>query len=512
MIAEPRVPVIHKMIDLVSNGLLLDDISSDNEAYQTVTPDLPLGEAACKWIEENFYLYDTGELMTIHECQKQPLIEALTQDEQGRFKYSTVLWSWPKKSAKSSIVAAVVDWRCSNYPRSLVRLVANDLKQADSRVGHYLRESIKFSAREEKNKNEKNRLERAKIKIKPSGYLIEYPNGSRVEMVPIDPTGEAGGNDDLIVYSELHGWKSKAHQDMWAEMTLSPNKFSRSQRWIDTYAGFEGESPILENLYEIGKKQGRELWEGSEVYANETARLLCVWITRHLLPWQTNDDGRAYYASEAGNLHPNQFRRMHQNQWVSSLEAFVQPEWWDACEGEYPAFDDRLAVVIGMDAGVSNDCFALVGVSRIGEQTYPRFARIWKPPKGGSIDFGGADGPEQAIREQYVKQYNVVQICYDAYQLHDMAVRLRNDGITWMFEFKQGEPRLEADKQLHDVIRDRRITHRGLHDLTEHVKNANAEINKEDRRLRIVKRAEHLKVDACVALSMANYEARRLNL
>lgn len=508
MIAEPRLPVIRQMIDLISDGLLAQDITSDKGTYRTQTPVLPSGEAACQWIQDNFYLYDTGTLMTLYPCQARPLIEALSRDDQGRYCYSTVVWSWPKKSAKSSVVAAVVDWLCSNRPRSLVRLVANDLKQADSRVGHYLRESIKHARKQHPDSARRAFCEATKIT--PSGYLVEYPNGSRVEMVPIDPSGEAGGNDDLIVYSELHGWKSKAHQDMWAEMTLSPNKFSQSQRLIDTYAGFEGESPILENLYRLGVKEGRELWEpGSEIFANDASRLLCVWITRHLLPWQTSEDGRAYYAEEAGSLHPNQYRRMHQNQWVSSLDAFVQPEAWHRCKGEYPEFNERTPVVIGMDAGVSNDCFALVGVSRVGEQTYVRFAHIWKPPKGGTIDF---DGPDQAIRTIYTKQYNVVQICYDSYQLHHMATQLKRDSVAWMYEFKQGEPRLEADKQLHDVILAHQITHDGSPDLTEHVTNANAEVNKEDRRLRIVKRAEHLKVDACVALSMANYEARRLNL
>lgn len=508
MIAEPRVPVIRQMIDLISDGLLEQNITSDNGPYQSQTLVLPSGEAACQWIQDNFYLYDTGELMSLYPCQVRPLIEALSRDDEGRYRYNTIVWSWPKKSAKSSIVAAVVDWLCSNRPRSLVRLVANDLKQADSRVGHYLRESIKHARSKHADKDRRAFCEA--IKITPSGYLVEYPNGSRVEMVPIDPTGEAGGNDDLIVYSELHGWKSKAHQDMWAEMTLSPNKFRHAQRWIDTYAGWQGESPILESLYQSGVNEGRELWEpGSEVYANDTARLLCVWITRHLLPWQINEDGRAYYAQEAASLHPNQYRRMHGNEWVSSIEAFIQPEWWAACQGDYPEFNAQTPVVVGMDAGVSNDCFALVGVSRIGEQTYVRFARIWKPPKGGAIDFAE---PETAIRDEFTKQYNVVQICYDAYQLHDMATRLRHDSVAWMYEFKQGEPRLEADKQLHDTIRDRRITHSGNADLTQHVTNANAEVNKEDRRLRIVKRAEHLKVDACVALSMANYESRRLNV
>src|SRR5688572_1577783 len=54
------------------------------------------------WIEHNFYLYDTGQLMLLHESQKQPLYEALRKYESGdlagKYVYSTVCWSWPKKS------------------------------------------------------------------------------------------------------------------------------------------------------------------------------------------------------------------------------------------------------------------------------------------------------------------------------------------------------------------------------------------------------------------------------
>ena len=85
------------------------------------------------WIERYFYLYDTAELVTLEEPQRNPLREAIKRDDDGKFLYDTVIWSWMKKSAKTTIIAAVVDYFCSNKPRSRWRLVANDLKQADSR-------------------------------------------------------------------------------------------------------------------------------------------------------------------------------------------------------------------------------------------------------------------------------------------------------------------------------------------------------------------------------------------
>lgn len=453
-----------------------------------------------EWIEQNFYLYDTEELITFHERQRRPLIEALAQDE-GRYRYNTVLWSWPKKSAKSSIIAGVCLYVMCTEPRASVKLIANDQKQADSRVGYYLREAIKIAQRKGH--------QIGNFKITPSGYYIEnLDNGARCEMIPIDPNGEAGGNDSLIVYSELHGWKSKAHQQMWSEMTISPNKFGYSQRWIDTYAGFVGESPILENLYDLTVKEENLLWPDWEVYVHPTAKIFCTWVTQHHLPWQSDTNGIAYYAEEETALVPNQFRRLHHNEWVSSIDAFVQPEWWAACIGDTPEFNDKTPVVVGMDAGVSSDFFALVGVSRIGETIYTRFTHVWKPPKGGTIDFSEVEKEVRSL----CKQFHVVQIAYDAHELHDMSTRLKRDGVAWMKDFSQGQERLIADNELRTSIINKQIVHDGNAELTSCVTNANAAIDKNAHSLRIVKRADYLKIDACVALSMASHEARRLNV
>lgn len=442
------------------------------------------------WIVNNFYLYDTAALMTLYDCQRRPLELALSRDTRGNFRFNTVLWSWPKKSAKSSVIAAVADYTASTRIRGSVKLVANDLKQADSRVGMYLRENIKIGQKAGKRD--------MRIRMTPSGYKATYPNGSVVECVPIDPSGEAGGNDDLIVYSELHGWKSKAHIRMWAEMTLSPTKFGNSQRWIDTYAGYEGESPILENLYKVGVNNGTRVWDDLEVYINEQAKMLTVWVTKPMLPWQLGEAGQAYYTEEAEHLTPNEYARMHLNQWSTSEDVFVPFEWWLACQAQYEAPHSNEPMIISCDAGVTSDCFAVTAVTRRQDVVQVQYARKWQPLNGQKLDFQPI---EDEIR-RLINTYNCMELCYDPYQLVSMMGRIRAEEAVNVREFNQGAPRAIADKRLYDLIRERRIQHYGDSDLNSHIKAANRK-PEDDNKLRIIKRTQEDKIDLTVALSMA---------
>lgn len=439
------------------------------------------------WITSNFYLYDTSNLISLFDCQRRPLELALSTDANGDYHYDTILWSWPKKSAKSSVIAAVADYNANRITNGSIKLIANDIKQADSRVGYYLRESIRIGQRQGK---------RQGITITPSGYRVAYPNGAKVESIPIDPGGEAGGNDDMLVFSELHSWKSKAHQRMWSEMTISPNKFRRSQRWIDTYAGWKGESPILEQLHETGVTHGRRVWDDLEVYVNDSARMLTVWVTKPMFPWQTEE----YYASEAAQLVPSEFERMHRNQWADAMTAFVPIEWWIGCKSEY-TLNKNEGVIMGVDAATTSDCFALAITSRRDVDSYVHYARKWTPPRGGLLDF---KEPEAEIR-RLIREYNVLEIAYDSYQLHDMMRRVASEMYVNVRAFPQAGDRLVADKRLYDMIRDRRIHHHGDVDLQEHIGNAASEINKNENTLRIVKREQGQKIDLAVAISMANH-------
>lgn len=457
-------------------------------------PPIPPPPDPVQWIEKNFYLYDTGNLMGLFECQRLPLQLALSRNPQtNHYNYNTVIWAWPKKSAKSSVIAAVADYVANHTMNGSIKLIANDLKQADSRVGYYVRQNILLG---------KKQGLRNGIKIKPSGYHITYPNGARIECVPIDPTGEAGGNDDLMVFSELWGWKSEAQKKMWTEMTISPNKFGYSQRWVDTYAGYKGESPILEPLWDNVVNKGRHLapatMGGADVYVNDAAKIMAVWVTKPMFPWQTPE----YYASEEATLFPDEFLRIHRNQWVDSVAAFIPIEWWKSCKATYTLGTNE-PVIIGVDAATTSDCFAIIMVSRRDEHSYVHYCRVWYPPKGGAIDYGE---PEKELR-RLINTYNVLEVAYDSYQLVSMMQRLRNEEYVNARAFSQGSDRLIADKRLYDMIKGRSTHHNGEAELTEHIGNAAAEIDKHDSKLRIVKRQDSKKIDAAVALSMANDRA-----
>jgi len=447
------------------------------------------------WITKHFWVPELKGPLQLHPYQAAVLREATRRDKEGKFIYSTVVWSDIKKSIKSTIAAARALWTGWGVDWGSTYIIANDLKQADSRVGYYMRRAIEL-----------NPILKASCQV--VRYRITFPNHGFSESVAIDPSGEAGSNADLIVFSELWGAHQEAQQKMWTEMTLSPTKYGYSQRWVETYAGYSGESPLLEQLYQQGVNEGRRLLlpgapKDLEVFANDSARLLVLWNTKPRLSWQTED----YYAQEAAVLTPSEFNRVHRNQWSSASGEFVPKEWWDKCAGIIPTITGNDGVVVGIDAGVASDCFAIVIATRKAGQVQVIYAKAWQPKPGHKLDFAG---PEAELR-RIAAEYNVLEFAYDQYQLHDMATRLsRKEGLGWFNDFSQGQQRMVADKNLYDLIRERRITHPNITVLNDHIQNANAQTDKE--KMRIVKRAEHLKIDCAVALSMAAYETVRLNL
>lgn len=184
--------------------------------------------------------------------------------------------------------------------------------------------------------------------------------------------------------------------------------------------------------------------------------------------------------------------------------------WWDNCQEALPALG-REPMILAMDAGVSNDCFALVGVTRHPDparhetDVAVRYVRAWYPA-GDKLDF---DDPETEVR-RLCESYTVLMVAYDPYQLHQMGTRLQKEGVAWMYEFSQGADRLEADKALHDLIMRRGIAHDGDAELRKHIDQADRKMDADHRRLRLVKREENQKIDLAVALSMAAHECLRL--
>lgn len=511
-----------------------------------------------EWLHSNFWIPELYGPIRLYPYQQAVLREAYRTDDKGNFVYKYVVWSDIKKSGKSTIAAAVALHRSQFLKWGAIKIVANDLSQARGRVAYYFDRALQLSPFFMKGDN---------YRTRGNTWLFNETNTS-VEALPIDPTGEAGGGDDLIIWSELWGASSKAQQLMWVEMAPSPLK-TNSQVWVETYAGHIGEAPILEELYERGQA-GQRLDLSTDdvdlswldVFKNKD--MLVMWNTeRGHLPWQTKE----YYESEATRIIPSEFDRIHGNLWTSSTSQFVAAEWWDSCQGEMIEFRKRKPMILGVDAGISSDNFAVVGLSRQDGLDYIRYSRAWEAEPGESIDFIGTvndPGPEREIVRLCYK-YRVIEVRYDPYQLHDMMTRLLrgvaidkdghlidpgnphyllsvNGRMVYLMqaelvehngqyyspedqslseplepvpshrilkiktvEFKQGAQRLIADKQLQDKIKNGTIVHDGDSLLGEHIKNANAKAGNTSG-LRLIKKSANKKIDLAVALSEAAFD------
>jgi phage terminase large subunit-like protein len=464
------------------------DYVKDNLAIPATDRSLELTDPV-DWIQANFYIPETNAPIQLVPYQQAVVREALRTDDNGLFVYSFVLWSDIKKSAKSTIAGAISLYLAWFHAWESVRIVANDLRQADSRTFFYIERAIKLHP-----------ILRKSCKVKT--YHIELPNHTILEAIPVDPKGEAGGGDLCTTFTEVWAMKNRASQQLFTETTLSPLKYGKSLRIGESYAGFRGESPILEPLYETGVKQGEKIdlsfggvdLKDLEVYRNK--RMLTLWNKTPRCPWQTP----AYYEQEASVLTPSEMERIHANSWADALDGFVAIEWWIACKTEY-AIEANEPVIMGVDAATSSDCFAITLVSKRGKDVFVHYVNIWTPPKGGTIDFRQ---PELEIR-RLINQYNVIEIAFDNYQLHSLMQRIRDEEVVNVRAFPQGGDRLLSDKRLYDLIRDRAIHHHGEAVLMDHIGNAAAAIDKEDGKLRIVKRQQDKKIDAAVALAMSSH-------
>lgn len=522
-------------------------IISLNDSVQ-FDPSLLYNPSLAEWASSSFYI-PAANPTTLHLLPHQILIlEPAVDPVNG---YTTVIYSAPKKSGKTAVAGAVGRYRAEvGSPRTQVYCIANDLKQAKGRDYQACIDSIELDPTYDK----MHRLLPNKWKLLQLS-AIYLPKNNTIEAIPLDWRGEAGGNPDLTLWSELWGFTTEAHKRMWVEMTQTPTKFS--QRWVETYAGFEGESELLEQVWNLATKReegARRLtiddvpeWgmlfpdeEELPIFVNRDAGIYAYidqGAQAQRMPWQTSQ----YYKEQARTLKGDQYDRLHYNLWTKPKSAFIPEQWALACYDPsilpLQAYDSNLSldeqppihvsqlnhpyhrspIVIGADASVSGDCTALIGVTRHLErpdEIVVLFHNVWKPTPEHPLDYKSTI--DSAIR-WYARHYNVKQIAYDPYQLHYLCTELMKEFVVWCKAVSQMGKRMECDKQLYDMFVGRRL-HHYFHNPSEdeffaHVNGAaKVQSPKENTKMRIVKKTETSNIDLVVALSMATDQCLYLNL
>jgi terminase large subunit-like protein len=328
--------------------------------------------------------------------------------------------------------------------------------------------------------------------IKENTEEMEWANGSRIKSMPATKSSGRTYTASLVILDEFAflQWASELYT------ALKPTIDGGGKLVILSTANGTG------NLF-------FDLWERASKGSSRFVTAFLDWRAR-----PDRDD--AWYAATAADAVQSSL--MGQEYPATPDEAFSATSaerflpsilWWDACQEQLPPLGEYEPLILAADAGVSNDHFSLVGTTRHPARhtdVAVRLVRVWIPPKDGKLDF---DVIEQEI-DAIIDQYHVVQLTFDAYQLHQMMTRLGRR--VWTDEFSQQSERLIADKQTLDLVQQRRLAHDGNMELRQAADNADRQVDKESHKLRIVKRKDDLKIDPLVACSMSAYRCLELNI
>jgi hypothetical protein len=166
-------------------------------------------------------------------------------------------------------------------------LVANDEEQATGRVFKTAVDLI-----------EHNKALGGECEVYTS--QIRMNNGTTVRPISSDFKGAAGSRHSLVVFDEIWGFEQEKARRLFEELTPPP---SEASAWmlIVTYAGFTGESDLLESIYQRGMSDPRRVDTELECYEND--ELFLFWSHTPRQPWQDE----AYYAQQRKILRPAQF-------------------------------------------------------------------------------------------------------------------------------------------------------------------------------------------------------------
>lgn len=214
---------------------------------------------------------------------------------------------------------------------------------------------------------------------------------------------------------------------------------------------------------------------------------------------------------------------------ATEVDAFLSDiRLWDACKEDLPPLGPHEPCILAMDAGESNDTFATVLISRHPSdpnRLAARYARAYVPRKGEALDFDEIEIDVRELGQRYAIQARV----FDPMLLGQMNRRLAQPATTARkatpdealhfpafpapaVPFPQGAARLEGDKNLYDLVTQRRLAHDGNAQLREHIGNANKRVDPDGRKLRIVKRQHAKKIDLAVATAMGCARSEALGL
>ena len=449
----------------------------------TPRPDLARWRAdPIAFIEEVLIDPGTKKPFVLLEVEREFLKHAFATGADGRLLYPEQVYACPKKSGKTTLAAiyviTIVLLFGGPYPEAIC--AANDYDQSVGRVFAAIRRIIEASPL----------LREAKIttdKITIAGAVIIA--------IPSNYASAAGSNHVVAVFDELWAYSNERLRRLFDELVPPPTRRIACRLTV-TYAGFEGESALLEELYNRGLQLPQV---APNLFAGDG--MLMFWSHDPVAPWQTD----AWVAEMRRSLRPNQFLRMIENRFVTTESSFVEMSAWDRCvnAGLGHAVSDRgLSIWVGVDASIKRDSTAIVATTWDQKAQQVRLVthRVFQPSPEEPLDFEATI--ERTLLDLH-ERFLLRKVLFDPYQMQATAQRLTRAGLR-IEEFPQSLANLTtASQNLFELIQGQNLL--AYPDAGIRLAISRAVAIETPRGWRITKDKQSHKIDVVTALAMAAY-------
>jgi phage terminase large subunit-like protein len=440
------------------------------------------------FIESMRYDPESGAPFKLLDAERDFLKHAFQTDADGRLLYPELVFGAPKKSGKTGFAALFMLTMILLFGSQFAEAycLANDEEQAQSRVFQAIRRIVEASP-----------LLKREAKFTADRIVFPDFHNAVIATVSSNYATAAGSNATISCFDELWAYTSERSRRLWDEMIPPPTR-KVACRLTVTYAGFAGESVLLEELY----KRGLALPEvAPNLHAGDG--LLLAWHHDCIAPWQTEK----WIAEMRRSLRPNQFLRMIENRFVTSETSFIDMNKWDACvnpSAGHVVNNPSLPIFIGVDASHKHDSTAVVAVAFDKKAQAVRLVshKVFQPSPNEPLNF---EETVEATILDLSQRFLIRQVLFDPWQMQAMAQRLVKAGIK-IEEFPQSSANLTAASQnLFDLIERQNL--RLYADSKMRLAVSRAIARETPRGWKITKDKQAHKIDVVVALAMACYAA-----
>lgn len=300
------------------------------------------------WAENDYgWILEDGSPIRLADWQRLILGEYW----QRREDISTLFISSPKKSGKTLLNSLLTCYRWLTRP-GLHFCLGNDWDQAALLQADMVGEMCK-----------RHPILKRYTKIN-KGEITFLPTNSRLVTLASDYSGSAGHNFLTVSYTEVWAFTAESHMRLYEELSLPP--LVGALRVVDSYAGWNGESLLLEHIWQRAEK-GEKIGDNLTLTGGQLS-FIAQDDEGHKATWRGTEAQRQAYLTESREDTPRQgtFFRLHYNLWQNSEDAFITSEQWAALlDPAYrcPLPGQGVGLYVAVDVGVKHDWCAVASVT-----------------------------------------------------------------------------------------------------------------------------------------------------